>query len=141
MKNNIFSIEFNKEVGIMNSLVINADPEKANFIKEGKGFCELNSVPWYRSENVKRTSKTENYEFENINYYKGNEEYCFRSFEENESCAVAVFERRGIVVEEIFELEEELLRVKINVKNENAHPFYFRRENNITFCFVDICTL
>ena len=129
MKNKIFSIEFNKEVGIMNSLVINADPEKANFIKEGKGFCELNSVPWYRCETVKRASKTENYEFENINYYKGNEEYCFRSFEENESCAVAVFERRGIVVEEIFELEEELLRVKINVKNENAHPFYFRRED------------
>jgi len=129
MKNEIFSAQFNNERGIMTSLVINADPEKANFIKEGKGFCELNSVPWYKSEIKKKQSSTRNYAFENVNYYKGNEEYTFCSFEEKENRAVAVFERRGIAVEEIFEFKNEHLHVKINVKNENAHPFYFRRED------------
>lgn len=116
LSNNVFSVEFDEGKGIMTALTINADPEKANFIKEGRGFCELTAVPYYTYNPV-------------THHVVGTEDYKFEKFETEEKCAKATFSRRGVVVRETFVTEEEILRVKIDVKNENAYPFYFMRED------------
>lgn len=50
MKNQIFEIGFDQSKGILTSLVLCKDPERANFIKAGRGLAEPHGVPWYRRE-------------------------------------------------------------------------------------------
>ena len=115
MKNQIFEIGFDQSKGILTSLVLCKDPERANFIKAGRGLAEPHGVPWYRREDGK--------------FYKTTEPYQPESFEEKGDLARAVFQRHGVKIYEDFILKNDFLLVRIRVKNESGHPFYFKRED------------
>lgn len=115
MQNGLFKIDFNPDKGILTSLILQNDPERANFIKKGRGLFEPHGVPWYLRENEK--------------FYKISEPYELESFEEEGNFAQAVFVRRGIKIEENFVLKNDFLRVQITIKNKNNYPFYFKKED------------
>lgn len=117
MKNKWTELRFDEEKGTLTSLQLVGDPWQANFIKEGRGLGELHDVLWYYRDSeadlwTKRWEKWEK-----------------RSFAQGEREAEAVFSRRGVAVTEKFLLAEEDLRITIEVKNENAYPVYFQKED------------
>ena len=115
MKNGIFEIEFDSERGILTSLVALGDPERANFIKSGRGLGELHPMLWYALDGNKNTKAMQQWELE--------------SFTEGTSSACAVFNMRGVRIEQTFELTESDLRIRMRVTNENFYPVYFKRED------------
>lgn len=115
MKNSVFDIQFDEKKGLLTSLILYNDEEKANFIKEGRGLAEPHGVLWCAFGYKKA--------------YKEIEPYQFESFTEQDKYATAVFSRRGVKIEETFILEENLLRIKISVKNKKGYPVYFKKED------------
>ena len=115
MKNELFEIDFDPMRGILTSLILQNDPARANFIKAGRGLFEPHGVPWYLRENDK--------------FYKTSDPYRLEKFEENGNSALAEFVRLGVKISENFVLESDFLRVSITIKNENAHPVYFKKED------------
>ena len=115
MKNSCFELEFNESTGQMTSLVLVGDKERANFIKIGKGLCEIHPTPWYdRGDNK---------------YFKSYENWSFESFEKKENSAVAVFFRRGVIATQTFTLFDGEIRINTQFKNTNSFPVYFKRED------------
>ena len=76
MKNDILEVEFDHEKGLLTSLVFTKDPERANFIKAGRGLGEIHTTLWYDRENGKFTKKGEEWKLE--------------AFEEKENTATAL---------------------------------------------------
>ena len=115
MKNSCFELEFNESTGQMTSLVLVGDKERANFIKIGKGLCEIHPTPWYdRGDNK---------------YFKSYENWSFESFEKKGNSAVAVFLRRGVIATQTFTLFDGEIRINTQFKNTNSFPVYFKRED------------
>ena len=124
MKNNLFTLNFDNTRGILTSLILNDDPEKANFIKDGHGFCEIHPTLWFTRENGVFSKEGEAWEL--------------LDFKEGNTSTVATFQRRGIQVCEIFELSENDLTLRIEIKNTNSYPFYFKHEDFSIFApFAD----
>ena len=115
MKNEKFTLTFDPERGLLTSCILNADPECANFIKEGHGFGEIHSTLWFT--------------WDNGVFDKKGEAWDFVSFSESEQEAVACFSRRGVFVCETFLLCENDFRLRIEVKNTNFYPVYFKKED------------
>ncbi len=115
MKNGVFEIGFDKETGLLTSLSLVGDPEKANFVKKGRGLFELRGVPFGKRVNGFFVTEPD--------------DYTLVSFDETEETAKAVFARKGVEVEEEFCLEKEYLKVKLTVKNTNSYPVYYKRED------------
>ena len=44
MKNDIMEVEFDQEKGLLTSLIFTKDPERANFIKTGRGLGEIHTT-------------------------------------------------------------------------------------------------
>ena len=116
MKNSVFELEFNKEKGTLTSLYLVGDGEHADFIKDGRGLCEIHATLWHGRES-------------DTKFLKVYEDWKLENFTEGEDEAISVFSRRGIVITERFILTDDDLRIKINVKNTNAYPVYFKRED------------
>ncbi len=116
MKNEFFEIEFDSKRGILTKLILTGDSEHANFIKNGHGLFEPHTVS-FQGKNHDGGRVTDE------------EAYALRSFQENETVTNIVFARRGITISERFFFEGEYLKTEITVKNTNAYPFYFKRED------------
>lgn len=115
MKNGIFELSFDAIKGVLTSLFLVGDPENANFIKPGRGLCELHATPWYGRDGENCTKVLEPWTLE--------------SFSEDTDKAVAVFSRRGVIATETFTLTDKDLRIELNIKNTNFYPVYFKRED------------
>ncbi|MBE6666952.1 MAG: hypothetical protein E7607_01410 [Ruminococcaceae bacterium] len=115
MKNSLFEMNFDADKGRLTSLYIVGDNEKANFIKDGRGLCEIHTTPWYdRGDN---------------RYFKSPENWTLESFEQDSTKAIAVFSRRGVVATQTFTLYDNELRIHTRFTNTNAYPVYFKRED------------
>lgn len=115
MKNDIFELQFDAQKGLLTSVVLSQDPERANFIKTGRGLAEIHSTLWFAHVDGKFTKQPEDWKLE--------------EFTEGTVCSTATFSRRGVTVEERFTLCERDLRISIKVTNHNFFPVYFKRED------------
>ena len=115
MKNSVFELKFNESEGTLTSLFLTGDKERADFIKYGKGLCEIHSTPWYGRDGENCTKALESWSRE--------------SFILEDNSATAVFSRRGVIATETFTLRDKDILIEIDVKNTNFYPVYFKRED------------
>lgn len=115
MKNEIFELNFDEGKGLLTGLSLVGDPNRANFVKEGRGLFELRGVPigiWKEGR-----------------YVTEPQGYDLLSFSEEERKATAKFARLGVEVTEKFFCEDAYLCVSLTAKNTNSYPVYYKRED------------
>lgn len=112
MKNKIFNIVFNSKTGFIDSISLNADEYKMNFIKEGASFGDLiinyiDDRDW--------TWKPTLFGFNLV------------SFSENDSFATAKLEFKGFTLDVVYAFNGDKFKVDYKLTNTNPYPYYFMK--------------
>ena len=110
MKNNIFDIKFNDKTGFIDSISLNADKYKMNFVKDGASFGDLiinfiDDRDW--------TWKPTLFGFNLVD------------FTENESSATAKLEFKGFTLVVKYAFDGDRFKVDYKLTNTNPYPYYF----------------
>ena len=112
MKNNIFDIKFNDKAGFIDSISLNADKYKMNFVKDGASFGDLiinfiDDRDW--------TWKPTLFGFNLVD------------FTENESSATAKLEFKGFTLVVKYAFDGDRFKVDYKLTNTNPYPYYFMK--------------